>query len=139
MRRLPARIWSAVGSAIGAARRILRRHPFTTVFVLLSVWLTLLTYALYEVEEQREADRRADRTALIERSDVRICGEVEKLKKAFRDQLQESFADLPNDLKVLGIPYTPEIEAEAKKELDIELRRFAATKCSTLPTTRLDE
>lgn len=88
------------------------------------------------VTEQLAA--RAESRRRFQQSDLFVCREVEKLKKAQRDQALESFSKLDQTLKLLGVRQTPAIVEVARENRDRQLMRFAARKggCSTLPSQK---
>lgn len=73
---------------------------------------------------------RAHDQAAIERTAERNCRSIELLKTEFRAEAQESFENLVENARLLGIAVTPELRAVARRRLDKKLARFAAQSCN---------
>jgi Tfp pilus assembly protein PilO len=59
----------------------------------------------------------------------RLCTEIEKLKTEFRAEANESVEEAERNLRLLNIPFTPELLQSIKETRDRKLRRFAAKEC----------
>lgn len=54
------------------------------------------------------------------------CREIERLKAGERRDAERRYRDLPRNLALLGIEFTPELLRVARQERERELRRFRA-------------
>lgn len=114
-----------------------RQHPFLTTFIILSIWLTALSYATYWVSRSDQARARRQRAAIVAEANQQICRAINvKVLQPARLAQDSSITNTAKLLHTLGFTdgQVKAFTAQQKIRAAANKARFADIDCSKLAT-----